>query len=322
MQAARLYGTHDIRVEEIAPPARLDDGQVRINVLAAGICGSDLHNYRTGKWLSRVPVTPGHELFGEVMEAAPDVHQFRPGERVVADSRVWCGGCPACQRQDFNLCTSLGFVGEVCDGGFAGQAILPARSLLKIPDDVPSGIAVLSEPLGVALRVVNQLKAPPGALVRVAGGGTIGGLAALLLHEVAHCRVQLAEPNRERYQKLNALIPLEPDGAFSFAVEATGINSVLGQLVSDIAGGGRIVLVGLFHHSDAFDFNALVEREITLVGSSVFRDEQRQALALMPRLAPKLTTLLSPATALAEIPAVYASLIAGQSPYLKTVIKP
>ncbi|MBP2170498.1 (R,R)-butanediol dehydrogenase/meso-butanediol dehydrogenase/diacetyl reductase [Erwinia toletana] len=321
MKAVRLYGVGDLRVNTLDLP-EMAANQLRLKVLAAGICGSDLHNYRTGKWLAQLPVTPGHEICGEVLEVGADVRGFQPGDRVVADSRVWCGECPACQRRSFNLCTALGFVGEVCDGGFAEQTVLPPEGLLKVPADMPAAVAVLSEPLGVALRVVNQLRIPAGARVRVAGGGTIGGLVALLLHEVAQCQVQLSEPNVARYQLLAQIIPLQPDGEFDYAVEATGITAVLQQLVDEISAGGRIALVGLFHHRADFDFNRLVEREIDLVGCSVFADEQRQALALLPQLADKLATLTAPPIALDAVPQTYLDLIAGNSRWLKSWVQP
>ncbi|MBM7343061.1 zinc-dependent alcohol dehydrogenase [Pantoea coffeiphila] len=321
MKAVQLYGVGDLRVEEKSP-AVLAAGQVRIQVRAAGICGSDIHNYRTGKWMAALPVTPGHELFGVVTEAADDTAGFAPGTRVVADSRVWCGTCPACLRGAHNLCTSLGFVGEVCDGGFAEQVVLPVSGLLRVPDEVADDIAVLSEPLGVALRVVNQLNPSPGSRVRVAGGGTIGGLVALLLHHTRQCRVQLSEPNAARRGRIAALIPLAEDGDYDFAVEATGIGSVLQQLVAGITSGGRVALVGIFHHDGELDFNQLVEREISLTGCSVFQSEQQAALELMADLADGLRTLIGPPVSLDDVPQAYEMLIKGKSSYLKTVVIP
>lgn len=321
MKAVRLHGVGSLAVASVPLPS-LAAGEVQLRVLAAGICGSDLHNYRSGKWIARLPVTPGHELCGEVLAVAADVSDFSPGDVVVADSRVFCRACPACQRGAFNLCDKLGFVGEVCDGGFAEQTVLPASGLLRVPAGVPPQVAVLSEPLGVALRVVNLLAAPPGASVRVAGGGTIGGLVALLLHHVAHCRVQLAEPNAARRELLAGIVPLADDGGYDFAVEATGIGPVLEGLIDGINGGGRVVLVGLFHHPLSLDFNKLVEREITVTGSSVFRDEQAQALALLPELQAALSQLSAPAIGLDAVPEAYQQLLAGKSGYLKTVVTP
>ncbi|ARU94011.1 zinc-dependent alcohol dehydrogenase [Tatumella citrea] len=320
MKVVVLYAPGDLRVEQKTsriPP----EGWVQVKVLRAGICGSDLHNFRTGKWMTGQPVTPGHELFG-VVTGQQNSATFANGCRVVADSRVWCEECDACQRQDFQLCQKLGFVGEVFDGGFAEQVWLPERNLLRVPDEVPDDIAVLSEPLGVALRVVTQLNPPNGATVKVAGGGTIGGLVALLLHHLKGCKIQLAEPNSERYQRLAAVIPLQPAGQFSYAVEATGIASVLRQLSEQISAGGKIALVGIFHDSAGLDFNYWVEREISLVGCSVFRDEQRDALGIMAELTAELRQLTAPVIPLDDVPAAYQRLLAGQSGYLKTVIQP
>ena len=320
MKAVVLYAPGDLRVEQKipqTPPA----GWVQVKVLRAGICGSDLHNFRTGKWMTGQAVTPGHELFG-VVTGQQGTGAFDNGCRVVADSRVWCEECDACLRQDHQLCEKLGFVGEVFDGGFAEQVWLPERNLLTVPDEVPDDIAVLSEPLGVALRVVTQLNPPDGASVKVAGGGTIGGLVALLLHRLKGCQIQLAEPNTERYQRLAAVIPLQPAGRFSYAVEATGISAVLRQLSEQISAGGRIALVGIFHDSAGLDVNYWVEREISLVGCSVFRNEQREALGVMAGLTEELRQLTAPVIPLDEVPAAYQRLLTGQSGYLKTVIQP
>lgn len=319
MKAVRLKGIEDIEVAQSAPPA-LQPGWIRVRVHSAGICGSDLHNFKTGKWLSTLPVTPGHELFGVITELAEESSEFRIGMRVVADSRVWCGECAFCLAGTENLCESLGFVGEVFDGGFAEEVALPAKNLLAVPDDVPDDIAVLSEPLGVALRVVNQLNPAQGETVCVAGGGTIGGLTALLLSRIKQCRVQLMEPNASRYRLIASTVPLCTAESYSLAVEASGSPVALSTLIGGISSGGRIALVGIFHRQEAVDLNALVEREITLTGCSVFNDEQRQALGMMGELAQDLRQLIAPPVAIEDVPEVYRQLLAGKSAFLKTVI--
>lgn len=318
MKAVRLYGIREVKIEHSAPPT-LKSGWARVQVHAAGICGSDLHNFITGKWFSRLPVTPGHELFGVIAEINESESLFRVGMRVVVDSRVWCGRCFFCLAGENNLCEELGFVGEVFDGGFAEEVILPLQNLLIVPDSVPDDIAVLSEPLGVALRVINQLNPSAGDTVCVAGGGTIGGLTALLLSRLKKCRVQLLEPNKQRYQLLSSVVGLSPPGTFSLAVEASGHPAALIDLLSSIRSGGRIALVGIFHHSKELDLNKVVEKEITLIGCSVFQDEQNEALQVMASLAEDLRKLIAPPITLDELPDAYMSLISGDSHYLKTV---
>src|SRR5262245_50530419 len=131
MRAVRLYSAGDIRVEEIDPPGAPQDGWVRLKVAAAGICGSDLHNFRTGQWITRSPSVAGHEFAGEITDVGGGVEGFGIGDCVVADSRFWCGTCDACKAGRTNVCRSLGFVGEVCDGGFAEFTELPARLIHK-----------------------------------------------------------------------------------------------------------------------------------------------------------------------------------------------
>ncbi|MFM2480909.1 zinc-binding dehydrogenase [Celerinatantimonas sp. YJH-8] len=322
MKAAQLYGIGDIRIDEIAAPTNLEAKQLRLQVDAVGICGSDLHNYQTGQWMSQLPMIPGHEFTATVLEIGADVDAFQVGDKVVADSRVWCGKCPACQRQQYNHCASLAFVGEVCAGGMTEQVLHDERQLLKVPASLPPEVAVLSEPLGVSLRVIHQLAAAAGEVVKIAGGGTIGGLAALLLSDIFQHPVVLSEPNPQRYQKLNALIALSDEQPFRYAIDATGIPAVINQLIEQIEPGGRIALVGLPHQNQMIDILTVVEKEITLIGCSVFDGEQRQAIDYLSPLAGKLKQLVSPPFALEDIPSIYEQLSQGGADYLKAVIQP
>lgn len=103
MRAVRLHGIGRLTVEDVAPPPDPGAGEVKVKVLAAGICGSDLHNFRHGLWLSRVPVTPGHEFMGEIVAVGAGVANVKIGDRIVADSRAPCGRCDQCASGRQNL---------------------------------------------------------------------------------------------------------------------------------------------------------------------------------------------------------------------------
>ena len=184
MKAVRLHDALDLRVEEVETPPPPPPGHVNLKVRAAGICGSDLHNFRTGQWISRRPSTAGHEFCGEVIAVGDGVADLKAGDYVSADSRVWCGTCLACLSGRPHVCESLGFVGEVCDGGFAEVVQLPARLLVRHDRSLAPRVAAMAEPLAVALHAVRRLALPAGEPILVMGCGTIGGLSALLLSKL------------------------------------------------------------------------------------------------------------------------------------------
>ncbi|WP_213881626.1 alcohol dehydrogenase catalytic domain-containing protein [Pseudomonas sp. dw_358] len=335
MKALRFHGKQDIRFEDIPVPGAIPAGHVRLQVLAAGVCGSDIHNLKTGQWISQLPVTPGHEFCARITELGSGVEGFAVGDRVVVDSRAHCGQCDFCLAGAGNLCRHMGFVGEVCDGGFAEQSVQPVHRLLPIPDGVSNEIAALAEPLGVALRVLNRLAPAPGAAVLVAGGGPIGGLAAILLRELDDRPVYLIERNEGRAQLLKdvcGVIPVPCDSAAihaamggtepAYCIEATGNAMVMEQLIAAVASGGRIALVGLSSGLCALSTNAIVEREIELVGCSVFREEQRQAMGLLERLSPLLRQVIDGPVGLEQILQVYEAAGSGANVKLKTIIQP
>ncbi|AZO06786.1 MULTISPECIES: alcohol dehydrogenase catalytic domain-containing protein [unclassified Mesorhizobium] len=333
MKAARLHGPGDLRVENIAAPGPPEPGWVKLNVDAAGICGSDLHNFRTGQWISRAPSTAGHELTGTVVAVGEGVGTVAVGDRVVADSRFWCGECAQCRAGRRHLCASLGFVGEVCDGGFAEQTVLPARLLHLIDAALDERVAAMAEPLAVALHAVRRLPKTAGSVL-VVGCGTIGGLAALLLSRTLPGRVLIADRNKARCERVarvtgativdldrEAIAEATADAPLLAAVEATGSIAALNQLLGVLGSGATVALVGIFHGRLDIDPNMLVEREIGLLGCHAFADELPDAIGMLAELSGPLISLIDREIGLDDIPAAYERLLAGQGDGLKTIIR-
>ncbi|RUX33250.1 dehydrogenase [Mesorhizobium sp. M2A.F.Ca.ET.042.01.1.1] len=333
MKAARLHGPGDLRVEDIAAPGAPEPGWVKLNVDAAGICGSDLHNFRTGQWISRAPSTAGHELTGTVVAVGEGVGTVAVGDRVVADSRFWCGECAQCRAGRRHLCASLGFVGEVCDGGFAEETVLPARLLHLIEAALDERVAAMAEPLAVALHAVRRLPKTAGSVL-VVGCGTIGGLAALLLSRTFPGRVLIADRNKARCERVarvtgativdldrEAIAAATADAPLLAAVEATGSIAALNQLLGVLGSGATVALVGIFHGRLDIDPNMLVEREIGLLGCHAFADELPDAIGMLAELSGPLISLIDREIGLDDIPAAYERLLAGQGDGLKTIIR-
>jgi (R,R)-butanediol dehydrogenase / meso-butanediol dehydrogenase / diacetyl reductase len=182
MQAARVHGRGDIRVEEVPDP-QVRPGTVAVEVEWCGICGTDLHEYLEGPIFvptaeaphpltgEAMPVTLGHEFAGVVAEVGPGVDDVRVGDRVVVDPCVVCGRCDACRQGRYNVCRTLGFVGLSGGGGGFSRYVGAERRWVHPLGDLGTDVGALIEPLAVAQHAVRLSGARPGhsAVVFVAG---------------------------------------------------------------------------------------------------------------------------------------------------------
>jgi (R,R)-butanediol dehydrogenase/meso-butanediol dehydrogenase/diacetyl reductase len=233
-----------------------------------------------------------------------------------------------------NICESLGFVGEVCDGGFAEEVQLPARLLVRHDPALNPRIAVLAEPLAVAIHAVRRLDARAGEPVLVVGCGTIGGLAALVLSRSHDGPIMVSDLNAGRAdavaQRAKATVGALDAAAISaalqgqrlrYAIDATGSPRAIIDTLGLLSGGGALVLVGISHAKIEIDPNVLVERETALVGCHAFGGELPEAVAMLPELAPLLDGVVDVLPALNDVPQAYDRLLAGGGKALKTVVE-
>lgn len=326
MRAVRLWAKGDLRVEDIALPLAPLADEVTLRVTAAGICGSDLHNYRTGAWISRAPSVAGHEFTGVITARGGDVRHVALADRVVVDSRHTCGTCTACRAGRGQVCAHLGFLGEIIDGGFAQSVTLPARNVQRAAAGVPDRHLAMAEPLAVALHTLRRLDPPKGAPVLVAGCGPIGGFVALLAHRAGHA-VSVLDRNAARSDLVadavsGHVIAMGDLGQehFDHAVDTTGSDAVIAALLSKIDGFGRLALVGIGRPGPLIDPVHLVERAITLIGCHAFGDELAEVNAMLPQLSPALDAFIAEQIALDAVPGAYARHLAGQVDGLKSII--
>lgn len=106
---------YEIRESPVPEPER---DQVQIRMMAAGVCGSDVHIYRGENPLSRYPLIPGHENVGIVTAVGTDCRRLKPGDHVVVDLVISCGECFPCRHGRQNMCEHLKVRGSSADGGW------------------------------------------------------------------------------------------------------------------------------------------------------------------------------------------------------------
>jgi threonine 3-dehydrogenase len=270
------------------PEPALGAGQVRIEVGAVSVCGTDRETYEYGPAVRdlglRLPVVTGHECAGTILEVAADVSTFRVGDRVAVETHVACLDCFQCHRGNAHNCLRMGLLGLTIDGAFAERVVLPATTCFRLPDELSLDAAALLEPAGSAMHAIQRSDMNlDGAYVLVSGAGPIG-LAALQIARARGAEVLVVEPNPHRAAMAAALggITLEAGDGLAAQVAALtgpaeGVDLVLecsGALPALRAGldvarrEGTIVSIGLTNRP--LELNAtrsLISKGLTLKGS-------------------------------------------------------
>lgn len=333
MKAVRLHDRGDIRLDEVAMPPAPGPGDVRVAVAFAGICGSDIHNFRTGQWITRKPSVAGHEFSGVVESVGANVTALVPGDHVVADSRVHCGACPVCLSAHPHLCPILGFVGEAIDGGFADFITLPARLVLRVDPGARLDVMALAEPLAVALHALALLDAPAGAPILIVGCGPIGALCAVAAQIMGDRPLRVSDIAIPRQRLICDLTEATAVNLQTFdqhgdatippvrhIIDTTGAIGVVRTLLERLTG-ARIALVGIGEGTLSLDPISLVERELALIGCHAFAGELASAARMLEAHPAAFASLIGTHILLENVPAAYDRIVAGRAEGIKTLIR-
>lgn len=185
MNALELRAPGVVKLNSGRETTSFGEGELIVDVDACGICGTDLRIYRHGSPRVTYPRILGHEIVGTV-RSAPGVRSDLVGKRVVlAPPAIPCGACEPCRLGRLNLCRSRTAFGYELDGGFAGHVRVPPKLVerlqpIVVPDEVPSWVATLAEPISCCLNGHERLGATPSSWVVVLGAGFIGRVHNLL----------------------------------------------------------------------------------------------------------------------------------------------
>jgi 2-desacetyl-2-hydroxyethyl bacteriochlorophyllide A dehydrogenase len=263
--------------DEPEPTAR--DGEVLLEVEAAGICGSDMHAYHGRDPRRNPPLILGHELAARIV-GGPDA-----GTRVTVNPLITCGRCEYCVTGRDNLCARRTMIGMTRPGGFAERIAVPARTLIEIPQDMAPRAAALTEPAATALHALNlAMRAMPRPLpearLLMIGGGAVGLLSALLARSYGCRSLTLVETNPLRRQAaLAAGVPriVDPadsaertENAVDLAIDAVGARATRDAALAAVKPGGVIVHIGLADWGSEIDMRRLTLAEITLIGTYTY----------------------------------------------------
>jgi len=182
-----------LELRDVPRPASPAPGEVIVEVLATGICGTDLHIY---EWTAgyevmtkAMPVTLGHEFSGTIAAVGAGVQSLRVGALVAIRPSVVCGRCPACLAGNSDACKNRKGIGVTRDGGLAKRVHVPAENCVLAPAGLDADIVALTEPMTVSAEAVATGEVRQGDRVLVLGPGNIGQGVALFAREVGAAQV-------------------------------------------------------------------------------------------------------------------------------------
>ncbi|MGF1472045.1 MAG: zinc-dependent alcohol dehydrogenase family protein [Rubrobacteraceae bacterium] len=242
-------------------------GEIKLEVEAVGLCGTDLH-IASGEYpLAQPGVTLGHEFTGTISEVGPGVDRFDAGQRVVVDPNIPCRVCRYCHDARPHLCENPEGLGVTLNGGLSEHTIVPVSQAYVVPEVLPPEAAALTEPLACALRPVDLSGIKPGETALVIGAGPIGVLCTALLMAAGAAKVSVSEPNpdrRDRVRELGAEI-VDPDSIekADIVFECVGRVETMELAVESVRPGGTVMWVGV----------APPDAEVSIKPYEVFRNE-------------------------------------------------
>ena len=162
------------------PEPGCGDWEVKIRVLRAGLCGTDLHLQEWDEWAAsqmHLPQTIGHEFYGEIVEVGREVKELKTGDHVSGEGHIVCGYCRNCRAGRRHQCIRTIGLGVNRDGCFADYVVIPVENVWKHPDDIDPDLGAIFDPLGNATHTALQWPMI-GEDVLITGAGPIGCIAA------------------------------------------------------------------------------------------------------------------------------------------------
>ena len=219
----RIWGT--VECLNVEKPKIEDPEDVLIRICYSSICGSDLHTI-SGKFPGDIPRWMGHEMSGIIEELGPKATRkgLKVGDRVTGCFVKYCGTCHYCRNGMENLCEELEHPYKPCQ---AEYVVWHESQVYKIPDEVPLLDAVLTEPLSIAMHLVDRGQIKLGHKVAISGAGGIGLLALQLVVRSGGTSITVIEPvaeKREMAKQMGADYVLDPanEDVVAKGMEITG----------------------------------------------------------------------------------------------------
>ena len=270
---------------EDVPEPEFGINEVLIRVRKTGICGTDLHIYGWDAWAQEtipVPMVVGHEFAGEVVAVGSNVSDFQVGDLVSGEGHVVCGRCRNCMAGRRHLCAHSIGLGVQRPGAFAEYVVLPMTNIWHHWAGIDEEVASIFDPFGNAVHTALSFPVL-GEDVLITGAGPIGCMATAVVRHAGARHVVVSDLNPYRLdlaRRMGATLAIDPrerdfadvqrelgmTEGFDVGLEMSGNADALRGMISNMAHGGCVAMLGIPTAEIQLDFNPIIFNMLTLKG--------------------------------------------------------
>ncbi|MET9019202.1 alcohol dehydrogenase catalytic domain-containing protein [Actinopolymorpha sp. NPDC004070] len=310
------------------PVPQAPTGFARVQIIATGICGTDVH-VAHDEYGYEAPVVMGHEILGRVVEVGAVEDGSWVGQRVACETYFsTCERCHMCRAGRRNLCPYRRSLGSFENGGFADYVVMPVINLHALPEWLGEYDGVLSEPLAC---IAQCLMEPPvvsaGDKVFVTGPGAMGQLAAQVAKAQGGAVTLAGLPkDAERLAVaeslgINTTVGTAEESSFDVVLECSGSAPGAAAAFRAARRGAKYVQIGIFGRDVTLPFDQVLYKELTISsGFASTPPSWNHAITLIERRLVTLAPLVTRQVALADFRE--ALVAAEEGVGLKTVVVP
>jgi L-iditol 2-dehydrogenase len=284
MQALMFTAIKEQKLVELPIPAIDRPNEVMLKVKSLGVCGSDLHGYTGQSGRRTPPLIMGHEVTAEVVALGDAVANLPLGSRVAVQPVEFCGVCSQCLAGRRNVCENRRLMGMNVPGAYAEYVTWSATNLYPLPDSLSYENGALTEPLAIAVHAVGLAHIRPYDSVLIVGAGPIGlltlsvlkltGVNLIAVSDASEARLELARAigaqvtiNATRQNPRQVLNDYTNGSGVDLAFEAVGLSATAQQSLEATRNKGTVVWIGNNQRMIEIDMQAIVTRELTVIGS-------------------------------------------------------
>ncbi|MDR2797471.1 MAG: NAD(P)-dependent alcohol dehydrogenase [Treponema sp.] len=341
MKALVLEHVKHLRLRDFPLEETLGPQDVRIQVQACGICGSDIHYYlegAIGDFILQEPMILGHEAAGVVIEKGSAVTNVALGDLVCMEPGIPRAFSPEVLAGRYNLDPGVVFWATPPVHGCLRETVVhPAPFCFKVPAGLSPREGAMMEPLAIGIEAAKQAHISPGDTALVIGAGTIGIMSTLSVLaggcsqvfvadvkaeklEIAASYAQVAPINTATEPLLERILHETAGRGVDIIIEASGSPRVYPDFFKCAKPGGKVVLVGMMNGTVPLDVTLLQARGISIATIFRYTNAFDRALALVSAGKIDVKRLISKTFPFDDAVAAYEYAAAGHPEVVKVMI--